>query len=164
MEKLAGDASRRPVPRSFKAMGLIIAGFILFGSPAICPAETPPFNLSRTNGADKTAAEPGKSLLADDAKLAATKDDISRTITSYCKDIQDASNRELLHNPKIDGEITVSFTVQPGGDVADVKAEKSSLNWPPLQEEILNRVKTWKFSPYEGEPIPATVPYKFGPK
>ena len=94
--------------------------------------------------------------------VAGIKEVISRTITSFGKDIQDAYHRELIKNPKIDGEITVSFTVRPGGDVTDVKVEQSSLNWPPIEEEILNRIKAWKFPQFEGEPIPAYVPYKFG--
>ena len=123
-------------------------------------AETGQGDVEETAGA---AADGAKETSPAGGQAAAAKDEISRAITSYGKDIRDAYYRALIENPKIDGEIIVSFTVRPGGEVADVRIEKSSLNWPPLEEEVLSRIASWKFAPFEGEPIPATVPYKFQP-
>ncbi len=70
----------------------------------------------------------------------------------------------MLKNPKIDGEITLAITIRPDGTVGDVRTENSSLNWPPLEQEIVNRVKAWKFPAFAGDPIEATIPFKFGPR
>ncbi|MGE5663658.1 MAG: TonB family protein [Deltaproteobacteria bacterium] len=141
-------------PRFFRGAALVISSLILVPPAPVCRAES---------GAAGAAADTAKSTSPADDKTAAAKDEISRTITAYGKDILDAYYRALIENPKIDGEVVVSFTVRPDGDVADVRIDKSSLNWPPLEEEVLTRIAAWKFSPFQGEPIPATVPYKFHP-
>ncbi len=145
------------------AAALVASGLILFSPAAISLAETAPDNIPKTQGSDNAAAKSAKPSSGAVDNIAAIKDIISRTITSFGNDVRDAYHRELVRNPKIDGELTVSFTVRPGGDVTDVKVDKSSLNWPPLEEEIVNKIKAWKFPPFEGEPIPAYVPYKFSP-
>ncbi len=145
------------------AAALVVSGLFLFSPAAISLAETAPADIPKTRGSDNTATKSAKPASGAIDNIAAAKDVISRTITSFGNDIRDAYYRALIDNPKIEGEITVSFTVRPGGDVADVKVDKGSLSWPPLEEEILNRIKAWKFPPFQGEPIPAYVPYKFGP-
>ncbi len=134
--------------------GGVVAGLILLAA-AVSPTAT-------AAGTDNAARAAGPPAGAAD-NTAAVRDAISRTITSNEKEIRDAYHRELLNHPGIAGEITVSFVVTPDGDVADAKVDKSTLNWPPLETEILNRVGLWKFAPFRGEPIPATVPYLFRP-
>jgi len=155
-------ASGNTVPRFLKAAVLIVSGLILCAPATFSLAEIAPDNVLKTQAGDGTAAKDATPPAGAIDNTAAIRDVISRTITSLGNDIRDAYHRELIRNPNIDGEIAVSFTVRPGGDVTDVRVEKSSLNWPPLEEEILNRIKAWKFPPFEGEPIPAYVPYRFG--
>ena len=157
-----GD-SGKPVPRFLKAAALFVSGLILCALPAFSLAETAPDNVPKTQGTDNAAVETMKPPSGGIDNIAVTKGVISRAITSFGKDIVDAYHRELIKYPKIEGEITVSFTVVTSGDVADVKVEASSLNWPPLEEEMLNRIKAWKFPPFEGQPIPVRLPYKFNP-
>ena len=162
MREVKDGASGNTVPRFLKAAALVVSGLILCAPAAFSLAETAPDNVPKTQAGDGTAAKDAKPPAGAIDNTAAIRDVISRTITSLGNDIRDAYHRELIRNPNIDGEIAVSFTVRPGGDVTDVRVEKSSLNWPPLEEEILNRIKAWKFPPFEGEPIPAYVPYRFG--
>lgn len=150
MRSRADRAAVKPASQPLVAATLIVSGLLLCGPTTFSMAETVP---------DNVAKQP---FPASD-KIAAIKADISRAIASYGKDIHDAYYRELIVNPKIDGEIIVSFTVRPDGDIADVKVDRSSLNAPLFEEEILNRIGTWKFPPFEGDPIPATVPYEFRP-
>ncbi len=151
MGVLGGGASRTGAPRFWRAAAIAASGLFLFAAGAGRPAA----------GADNAARAPAPAAAADDT--AAIRADISRAITSHEKDIRDAYHRELLKHPGIEGEIAVSFTVTPDGDVVDVKVDKSTLNWPPLETEILSRIGSWKFPPFKGEPIPATVPYVFRP-
>ncbi len=159
MGEIGERVSGRSVARNIKT-ALVFSGLILFAPAAFSPAEAAPDNVAAT---DKTTAEDTKPPSPASDRIAAVKDVISRTIASFGSDIRNAYHRELIGNPKIDGELTVSFTVRPGGDVTDAKIDSSSLNWPPLEEEILNRIRGWKFPPFEGEPIPAIVPYQFHP-
>ncbi len=156
MGVLGGGASRTGAPRFRRAAAIGASGLFLFAA-ALPRATSGADAASRAAGADNAARA------AAAPATAAIRADISRTITSYDKDIRDAYHRELLKHPGIEGEIAVSFTVTPGGDVADVKIDRSTLNWPPLETEILNRIGSWKFPPFKGEPIPATVPYMFRP-
>lgn len=160
MGELGGGASGKPAPRFRKAAGILVSGLVLF-APAFSPAAIAADNVARPVAGDNIAPAVRPPAAAAD-NTAAIRDAISRTITSYENDIRDAYHRELLKHPKIEGEITVSFTVRPEGDITDVKVERSTLNWPPLEAEILSRIKAWKFPPFEGEPIPAHVPYQFG--
>lgn len=152
------------LPRSVKATALAVFGMmaVAFSAPSL--AGNTADNVRRTPGEDNTTAGQRETAAAENARLAATRDAISRAIESYGKDVQDAYHRELMRNPKIAGEITIAFEVLPGGEVADVKVANSSLNWPPLEEEVLTRIKGWRFPAFQGPPIPATVPYKFGPR
>lgn len=153
MGKLAGGTSGAPAPRFRMTAGLVVSGLVLFAA-ALPPAAT----AAGVDNAAGSAAPPGA---ADNT--AAIRAEISRAIATHERDIRDAYHRELLKNPGIAGELTVSFVVTPDGDVADVKVDASTLNWPPLEAEILSRIGTWKFPPYRGEPIPAKVPYMFRP-
>ncbi len=164
MREIDERASASPLPRSLKATALALFGATVIALAPPSLAGSSAEGDAKTQGADNTAAKDGKPPCDASAKLAAARDTICRTITSYASDVQDAYHRELVKNPKIDGEITVAFSILPDGAVADVRVEKSSLNWPPLEHEILSRVRAWKFPAFEGEPIPATVPYKFGPR
>lgn len=148
-------------PRLTRNAALLISTLILLALPALSGGEAGPAAGKEADGAAGPAAEAAKPGSTAGDRTAAAKDAISRAITSYEKDIRDAYYRALIENPDVEGEVVVSFTVRPGGDVTDVRIEKSSLNWPPLEEEVLGRIAAWKFPPFEGEPIPATVPYKF---
>ncbi len=161
MGELGGRGSGRRVPRFRTATGLIVSALILF-VPALPPAATAADDVAQGTAGDNAAPAAGPPPGAPD-NAAAARDAISRAIKSFEKEIRDAYHRALVKQPKINGEITVSFVVRPDGDVIDVKVEKSTLDWPPLEAEIVNRIGTWKFPPFRGEPIPATVPYRFGP-
>ncbi len=153
------------LPRSVKATALALFGMMAIALSAPSLEGNAADNVRRTPGADNTTAgQQRETAAAANARLAEARDAISRAIESYGKDVQDAYHRELIRNPKIAGEITIAFEVLPGGEVADVKVAMSSLNWPPLEEEVLNRIKGWRFPAFQGPPIPATVPYKFGPR
>lgn len=162
MGEVEGGISGKPALRSLNAAALFVAGLLVCTPAAFCLAETAPESvpkmLDADDAAEKDAGRPAGA--ADNA--AGIRDSISRAIASFEKEIREIYYRELLKSPNIGGEIAVSFTVRPGGDVADVKVDRSSLNWPPLEEGILNRIGTWKFSPFEGNPVSVTVPYKFG--
>ncbi len=143
--------------------GVIGPGLILFATATFCPAENAPDNVPRAARTDNATPVASPAPAASD-NTAATRDAVSREIASFENDIRDAYHRELLNCTGIEGEITVSFIVRPEGEVDDLAVAQTTLNWPPLQEEILNRIRAWKFTPFKGQPVPATVPYKFGPR
>lgn len=152
----------RPAPRTLKA-AIVVSGLVLLTAGFSRAERLPAGDASRPRVPGDNAAETARPSAATPESIAAAKDAISRAITSYGNDIRDAYHRELIRNPKIAGDVAVSFKVRPAGDVDDVRIDRSSLNWPPLEEEIVTRIKAWKFPPFEGEPVPANVPYRFGP-
>jgi len=162
MREVEERTSESRLPRSPGAVALAVFGLMLIAFVSCSLAADAPDNILKSPSSDDAAAETGKPPSAASVKIAAIRDAVSRTLISYGNDVQDAYHRELVNNSKIEGEITIVFKVMPNGDVVDVNVEKSSLNWPPLEEEILNRIKAWKFPAFEGEAIQVTVPYKFG--
>ncbi len=164
MRKIGGVTPGKRARRFLGGAAILVFGLTVCAPADFCRAEPAADNTSLSAGARERPAEHPMTAPSASEKIAAIQNLISRTIAAHENDIRDAYHRELVRNPAIEGEITVSFTVQPGGDVSDVQAAASSLNWPPLEEEILNRVRGWKFTPFEGRPVPATVPYKFTPR
>lgn len=140
-------ASGKSVPRFPKAAALLVSGMILCAPAAFSLAEIAPDNVPKAQGTDNAAVKSARPPSGGIGDTAAIKDVISRAITSFGKDVIDAYHRELIKNSKIEGEITVSFTVRTSGDVADVKVEESSLNWPPLEEEDLEQDQGLEISP-----------------
>lgn len=152
---------------SGKSSGLTVVLAAVAASGAMICAPAAPSRAQDAGGEsaartaiDNTAGKTAAPRTA--AEAAAISDAISRAIALRERDIRAAYYQELRANPQIAGEISVSFSVQPGGGVADVRTDRSTLNWPPLEERIVNAVKGWTFPSFEGEPVQATVPYKFG--
>jgi TonB family protein len=50
----------------------------------------------------------------------------------------------LKKRPKLHGRVTVRFTIQPSGDVADVTVRENTLRAPEVVACIVKRIGAWK--------------------
>ena len=56
--------------------------------------------------------------------------------------------KALRSNPTLKGVIVIEFTITPDGDVLSTQMVSTTINDPSFEEEVLKRVRSWKFPPY----------------
>jgi TonB family protein len=89
---------------------------------------------------------------------------ISSRVSQYRSGIRYAYNRELLKNPSLSGRIVVAFVILPDGSVESPEIRQSSVNWPPLDEAVLQRLRNWKFPKSRGTAVRVVFPFVFHPE
>jgi TonB family protein len=67
----------------------------------------------------------------------------------------------LRNQPQSKGEIDLTFTIQTGGDVTNLKILKSTLPDSDLQKCILSVIERTRFKRFEGDPIIVNYPIFF---
>ncbi|MCI0505874.1 MAG: TonB family protein [Gammaproteobacteria bacterium] len=72
-------------------------------------------------------------------------------------------NRELRTDPTLQGKIVFEITIDPAGNVTDVKIVSSELNSPELEKKLLARIRLFNFGPKEVETLIVTYPIDFLP-
>lgn len=85
---------------------------------------------------------------------------VYRTVTSYNGGLRFLYNNALKKNPMLRGKITVRLTISAEGKVRKVEMTSSTLNFPELEEAIINRIYLWKFPEAKGSED-FTIPYTF---
>jgi outer membrane biosynthesis protein TonB len=59
-------------------------------------------------------------------------------------------SRELRNDPTLRGQVVLRLTIEPDGSVSFCEVERSDMNAPALEQEIVNRVLTFDFGAKEG--------------
>jgi hypothetical protein len=67
----------------------------------------------------------------------------------------------LKNQPQSKGEIDLTFTIQPGGDVVNVKILKNSLGDLELQKCLQSIFERTRFRAFEGDPVIVNYPIYF---
>lgn len=157
------------------------------GSPSIpystVPAgEEDPSKVGRSPGIGKQVDSASRSSRAQSSRIFRTDsglegeisggiDDESRssgaiasTVSQYRSGIRYAYNRELLKNSSLSGKIVVAFVVLPDGSVESAEIRQSSVNWPPLDEAVLKRLRNWRFPKSRGTAVRVVFPFVFHPE
>jgi TonB family protein len=93
-----------------------------------------------------------------------TSQTIITTIKQYQSGIKYAYNKELMANPNISGKITVAFVILPDGSVRAPEVRQSTVNWPPLEEAVVKRMKHWKFPSSRSAEVKVVFPFVFHPE
>ncbi len=71
----------------------------------------------------------------------------------YCYETQ------LVHFPKLEGKVAISFVIGPEGSVQLAKVAQSSVNNPELEQCLAARFKSWLFpKPKGGGIVQVTYP------
>lgn len=85
---------------------------------------------------------------------------IERVIRQHRREIVSCYETELQRNPTIEGRVTVSFVIDPSGQVARSGIGSTTLNNKNVEECITLRVRRWRFPEPKGGGI-VTVNYPF---
>jgi TonB family protein len=88
---------------------------------------------------------------------------ISRIVAAHTGAIRYAYNRELRKNPSLQGKIVLGLKISPEGQVTECRIEESSMNWPPLEEALVEIIKTWRFLEIPEGDVTVSYPLVFFP-
>ena len=74
-----------------------------------------------------------------------------------------AYSKRWAEKPNLEGRITVKFGIDEKGDVVSCKVIGSTVNDPPLEEQVIKNVKSWKFGDIynPGDVTEVVYPFNF---
>ncbi len=113
-----------------------------------------------TVGKGDTSSPFAKSTLLKRRSQESVKD----VINSHRGSLDFAYRKALRSDPTLKGIISIEFTLAPDGTIISARVVSSTVGDPEFEEDVLKRVKTWKFPAYpdSGNTI-VTYPIEFSP-
>lgn len=130
--------------------------------PAATPSAAEP-SATEPLPAEPTATEPGAPRGPRDAR---GKEEIQQVMASNRDKVRACYDAALAKNPGIAGDLVVSFTIDPRGDVkqAEVSWSESDLHIPELDTCAVDAVRSFKFPPSSrGLESKVNYPFNFNP-
>jgi len=88
---------------------------------------------------------------------------IKRTVESYLGGLRYSYNKQLRKNPDLQGRVTVAITINPKGQVEEVKVNETTMNNPEMEQEILAKIRHWSFPAILHKTTTVTYPFVFFP-
>jgi TonB family protein len=111
-------------------------------------------------GKDSTRVVPGKTTVVGGL----SKDVIMKVIKRHQNEIKFCYEQELQKQPDLAGKVSVLFTIDPAGAVAEANVSETSLNNGNAENCMLSRIRRWKFpEPQGGGVVTVTFPWIFKP-
>jgi TonB family protein len=86
-------------------------------------------------------------------------------IKTRLRAIQMCYEQQLRRNPTLAGKVTIEFSIQPRGNVTDVKVKENTTNDAAVGTCVANTVSTFRFNPGpEGGSVTYAYPFVFSPQ
>lgn len=139
-------------------------------------------NVSRHEDIDNLLASVGKATTIDLAKKGSfiiqkpesiegaassnTKRDnnaINAIVASHKTSIRMSYERYLKRDPTLSGKVTVRFTIAASGKIARVTVIENTTGNTALENEIIRKIKFWKFEEIAEGDVTVTYPFVFAP-
>jgi len=127
---------------------------------------------TQLEGRETTAVESSIEQVAKNARVESgsnnkrpgrTYEEVTLVIDSNKGRIFNMYNRMLRKNPSLSGKVVFEITIEPTGDVSNVKIVSSELNSPDLEKRLITLFKTFNFGAKEVEKMVVTFPVDFLP-
>jgi TonB family protein len=109
----------------------------------------------------------GKSNITLDAGMASveqglTKEEVGAVIERHKSEIRYCYEAAMLREPRVEGRISLAFTIDKAGRVVKAGVANSSVNDPRLAQCLLARLPNWKFpNPKGGVSVDVSYPFVF---
>jgi len=88
--------------------------------------------------------------------------EIDKVLSKYERAINDCYESAKRNNPGLKGSVEISFVILQAGNVGGARVTSSSLKNPAVEQCLINKFRTFRFSPSsDGKPQQITVPYDF---
>ena len=88
---------------------------------------------------------------------------INAVVASHKTSVRMSYERFLKKSPDLAGKITIRFTIDAGGYVTRIEVLENTTGNKDLEEEILRKVKMWKFEEIPEGEVTITYPLVFQP-
>jgi TonB family protein len=93
-----------------------------------------------------------------------TDEEIQIVFDRYKSALYRLYNRELRNDPTLQGQVVLRLTIEADGSVSFCEMQSSDMNAPVLEQQVVDRVKTFDFGAKEGIPaITIVYPIDFLP-
>ena len=90
---------------------------------------------------------------------------VVQTIKTRLRAIQMCYEQQLRRNPNLAGKVTIEFTIQPRGNVTDVKVKENTTGDAAVGTCVANTVGLFRFNPGpEGGSVTYAYPFVFAPQ
>ena len=90
------------------------------------------------------------------------KDDIAATVKAHSAEVRACYETALTKTPDLAGKLTVSFHIEPGGQVTSAAVQDSTLAHDGLERCVLTAVAGWRFAARaDKSPLAVTYPFLF---
>ncbi|MET0390327.1 MAG: TonB family protein [Polyangiales bacterium] len=90
---------------------------------------------------------------------------VVQTIKTRLRAIQMCYEQQLRRNPTLAGKVTIEFTIQPRGNVTDVRVKENSTGDTAVGTCVANTVSLFRFNPGpEGGSVTYSYPFVFAPQ
>ncbi|MBP6514949.1 MAG: TonB family protein [Steroidobacteraceae bacterium] len=100
---------------------------------------------------------------AASGKPARSREEIELVFDRNKAAIYSIYNRALRDNPALQGKVVLQLTIQPSGEVTDVRIVSSELGDAELERKLLARIRLFRFADKDVEAITTTKPIEFFP-
>jgi outer membrane biosynthesis protein TonB len=85
---------------------------------------------------------------------------VARVVRSHLAEVRTCYVKGLENNPKLEGEVTIAFTIGPSGDVLVAAAKKTPKKSGDLKDCLVEAAKAWRFpQPRNGTKVVVTYPF-----
>lgn len=111
------------------------------------------------------AALCASTLAAQPLPEPSAKDDIREVVKAHNAEVRACYEAALTEVSDLQGKVTVSFNIEPGGEVTSVAIQDSTLDHDGLERCVLTAVAGWRFSPRsDAKPLAVSYPFIFDMK
>ncbi|MBF0442696.1 MAG: FHA domain-containing protein, partial [Oligoflexales bacterium] len=114
---------------------------------------------SAGGGGDGSALSLGGLSMSGTGKV--DRNAVEAAIRANIQRLQYCYEKSLLSNPSLQGNLTMSWTINPGSSVTSVKVIKSNLNDAKLNTCLTGEISKIKFPSPAGGPVNVSYPFNF---
>ncbi len=87
------------------------------------------------------------------------KELIRRIIRRHLNEVKFCYEKERTRNPRLQGRVTVQFTIAPTGAVAASIVQSTTLGNPPVEQCFAAAIRRWEFPKPQGGVVVVTYPF-----
>ncbi|MEM6991092.1 MAG: AgmX/PglI C-terminal domain-containing protein [Myxococcota bacterium] len=92
------------------------------------------------------------------------KDIVRRIVRAHINEVRHCYNQGLVRDPKLEGRVTIDFTIGATGKVTASSVDKSTVGDENVDKCIAKAVKRWKFpKPSDGNDVEVAYPFVLSP-
>lgn len=90
-----------------------------------------------------------------------SKASIMRVIRSRMPGLRHVFNKALKEKPGFQGKVTLKMTISPSGKIIKISKVSSTTGYSSFDNQVLKRVKSWKFEKIKSGNTTVTIPFTF---